>query len=290
MCPWSVACSLPVATSHSLIVWSKLPEAILVGQGLPAPRGARAWTVLGLQGIAQHAKPLAECGPEELWRGLLDLTLTDYRQVRQLLDQAEKRLDELGKANDAVQLLETTPGLGPRTAEAIVAHLHQPERFATGKQLSAYGGLVPRQYQSGDTDRRGRITRRAARHHDVRQALYPGEQRRPRRLGSDSLVTGKISCSAADLGLACVGPTHRGLFRRSECETAVLWRPSAVAGVATVFERCHPVADKGVWHINVPPPAAVRRGGCCFPPIGGGRCRRRSNVRASGMFGHSRRR
>jgi transposase len=135
-------------------------RAILVGQGLPAPRGARAWTATGLRGIASHAKPLAECGPDELWRGLLDLTLTDYRQVRQLLDQAEARLDELGKANGDVQLLETTPGLGPRTAEAVVAHLHKPERFTTGKQVSAYGGLVPRQYQSGDTDRRGRITRR----------------------------------------------------------------------------------------------------------------------------------
>jgi transposase len=135
-------------------------RAILVGQGLAAPRGARAWTVVGLQGIGLHAKPLAECGADELWRGLLDLTLTEYRQVRQLLDQAEARLDELGKANDDVQLLETTPGLGPRTAEAVVAHLHKPERFATGKQVSAYGGLVPRQYQSGDTDRRGRITRR----------------------------------------------------------------------------------------------------------------------------------
>jgi transposase len=135
-------------------------RAILVGQGLPAPRGARAWTVTGLQGIARHAKPLAECGPDELWRGLLDLTLTDFRQVRQLLDQAEARLDQLAKASDDVQLLETTPGLGPRTAEAIVAHLHQPQRFATGKQVSAYGGLVPRQYQSGETDRRGRITRR----------------------------------------------------------------------------------------------------------------------------------
>jgi transposase len=135
-------------------------RAILVGQGLPAPRGARAWSATGLQGIAQHAKPLAECGADELWRGLLDLTLTDYRQVRQLLDQAERRLDELAKASAAVQLLETVPGVGPRTAEAIVAHLHQPERFATGKQVSAYGGLVPRQYQSGETDRRGRITRR----------------------------------------------------------------------------------------------------------------------------------
>jgi transposase len=135
-------------------------RAILVGQGLPAPRGARAWTVTGLQGIAAHAKPLAECGPDELWRGLLDLTLTDYRQVRQLLDQAEARLDELAKASAAVQLLETVPGVGPRTAAAIVAHLHQPERFATGTQVSAYGGLVPRQYQSGETDLRGRITRR----------------------------------------------------------------------------------------------------------------------------------
>ena len=41
-----------------------------------------------------------------------------------------------------------------------MAHLHQPERFDNGKQVSAYVGLVPRQFQSGETDRRGRITRR----------------------------------------------------------------------------------------------------------------------------------
>jgi hypothetical protein len=56
-------------------------RAILVGQGLPAPRGAKAWTELGLAGIGQFAKPLAECGPDELWRGLLDLALTELRQL-----------------------------------------------------------------------------------------------------------------------------------------------------------------------------------------------------------------
>jgi transposase len=135
-------------------------RALLVGQGLAAPRGAKAWTELGLQGIGQFAKPLADCGPDELWRGLLDLALTELRQVRQLADQAEARLDELAKDSDAVQLLETVPGVGPRTAEAIVAHLHEPGRFDSGKQVSAYVGLVPRQYQSGELDRRGRITRR----------------------------------------------------------------------------------------------------------------------------------
>jgi transposase len=135
-------------------------RALLVGQGLTAPRGAKAWTELGLEGIGQLAKPLADCGPDELWRGLLDLALTELRQVRRLADQAEARLDQLARQSADVQLLETTPGVGPRTAEAIVAYLHEPGRFDSGKQVSAYVGLVPRQYQSGELDRRGRITRR----------------------------------------------------------------------------------------------------------------------------------
>jgi transposase len=135
-------------------------RAVLVGQGLPAPRGARAWTVSGLAGIAQLARPLAECGPDELWRGMLDLALTAYRQAAELVAAAEAKLDQLGKADDRVRLLDTMPGLGPRTAEAVVAHLGDPRRFKSGKQVSAYGGLVPRQYQSGEDDRRGRITKR----------------------------------------------------------------------------------------------------------------------------------
>ena len=135
-------------------------RALLVGQGLPAPRGARAWSETGLQGIAQHARALAECGPEELWRGLLLLALTEYRQVRELIDQAEAKLDALAKADAGVQTLETIPGVGSRTAETVVAYLGEASRFQTGKQVSAYAGLVPVQFQSGESDRRGRITRR----------------------------------------------------------------------------------------------------------------------------------
>jgi transposase len=135
-------------------------RALFVGQGLPAPRGYRAWSSTGLQGLDLQAKPLAQCGPEELWRGMLHLALTEYRQLLELLDQAEQQLDALARQDRNVRLLESTPGVGPRTAEAIVAHLHQPERFENGKQVSAYVGLAPRQFQSGETDRRGRITRR----------------------------------------------------------------------------------------------------------------------------------
>src|SRR5262245_41623074 len=135
-------------------------RALLLGQGLPAPRGAGAWTALGLEGLGRHARPLADCAADELWRGLLDVALTEYRQAKALIDQAEAKLDALAKADPGVQLLETTPGVGPRTAEAVVAYLGDAARFASGKQVSAYAGLVPRQYQSGESDRRGRITRR----------------------------------------------------------------------------------------------------------------------------------
>jgi len=135
-------------------------RALLVGQGLAAPRGRKAWTKLGLEGLAQLAQPLADCAADALWRGLLELGLTELRQVQALADQTEARLDQLAQANADVQLVETVPGVGARTAEAIVAHLHEPGRFDNGKQVSAYVGLVPRQYQSGELDRKGRITRR----------------------------------------------------------------------------------------------------------------------------------
>lgn len=135
-------------------------RAVFVAQGLPAPRGAKAWSASGLAGIALQAKSLVECAPDELWRGLLELSLTEYRQVCALITQAETQLDALGQKNAEVILLQTAPGLGPRTAEVVAAYLNDARRFQTAKQVSAYGGLVPRQHQSGEVDRRGRITKR----------------------------------------------------------------------------------------------------------------------------------
>jgi transposase len=127
---------------------------------LPARRGAGAWAATGLAGLATWAKPLADCAADELWRGLLELSLTEYRQLCERIDQAETRLDALGKQQADVVLLQTAPGLGPRTAETVAAYLHDAPRFQTGKQVSASSGLVPRQHQSGEMDRRGRITKR----------------------------------------------------------------------------------------------------------------------------------
>lgn len=135
-------------------------RAILVVQGLPAPRGAKAWTELGLAGLAQLAKPLSECAATELWKGRLERMLAEYRQVIELATTVEKTLDGISAKDRQVQLLLSVPGVGPRTAEIIAAYLDDPHRFRNAAEVSAYAGLVPRQFQSGEVDRRGRITKR----------------------------------------------------------------------------------------------------------------------------------
>ena len=51
------------------------------------------------------------------------------------------------------------PGVGPRTAEAVVAYIDDASRFRRSKQVGSYFGLVPCQDQSANTNRLGHITR-----------------------------------------------------------------------------------------------------------------------------------
>ena len=53
--------------------------------------------------------------------------------------------------------------MGPRLAEAIVALLDRPERFHNAREVSAYVGMVPKELDSGETRRRGRITKQGSR-------------------------------------------------------------------------------------------------------------------------------
>lgn len=131
-------------------------------QGISIPGGHRAWTVAGIEALSKHAKPLAECELNELWKGELDLELKNLDSLWQHLQSVDDQLEKIAQANESVKLLQTIPGVGRRTAEVIVAILDDPHRFKNGRQVSAYVGLVPDQRQSGQTNRLGKITRRGS--------------------------------------------------------------------------------------------------------------------------------
>jgi len=138
-------------------------RAIFQRRGLAIVAGRNAWALRRLDQIEQHRKPLCECGKDELWRGELDLELNELMRLRRQHDEVEKKLRELSTKDKRVQLLETIPGVGRRTAEVVVACLDDPRRFTNARQVSSYAGLVPRRYQSGLMDRQGRIHKRGPR-------------------------------------------------------------------------------------------------------------------------------
>lgn len=65
-------------------------------------------------------------------------------------------------AGGADARLRTIPGVGLRTAEAVVAFIGDPQRFPNAKAVGRTFGLVPSQDQPGDRNRLGHITREGA--------------------------------------------------------------------------------------------------------------------------------
>jgi transposase len=136
---------------------------LLVSEGELLPRGAKCWTQLGVAHLEKLARPLSAVGLSELWRGQLDIELRQLKEVQQEIAAAEEKLDAIAAADPRIKLLRTIPGVGPRLAEAIVALLDQPERFHKASEVSAYIGMVPKELDSGETVRRGSITKHGSR-------------------------------------------------------------------------------------------------------------------------------
>jgi transposase len=109
-------------------------RAILRSQAIAAPRGL--WSQKGQEWLAQV----------ELGRGpsvQRDLLRLELQQVRETIQKVEKVLAEIASQEAAVTLLRTIPGVGIRTAEAVMAYIDQAERFRRTKSVGCYFGMIP---------------------------------------------------------------------------------------------------------------------------------------------------
>ena len=133
-------------------------RSILDRQGQTMPSGKSGWTSKAVAALRLMSRPLADVQADELWRGQLHIELQALEQVEGLLADVESKLESLAQADQRVEQLQSIPGVGPRLAEVVVATLDDATRFKSGKQVGAYAGLVPRQYESGTMSRQGRIS------------------------------------------------------------------------------------------------------------------------------------
>jgi transposase len=82
----------------------------------------------------------------------------------------EKRVRSQARVQAKARLLMTTPAVGPIVALTFAGAVDDPARFKSSKAAGAHFGLTPKKYQSGETDRSGRISKIGDA--SVREALY----------------------------------------------------------------------------------------------------------------------
>lgn len=84
----------------------------------------------------------------------------------------EKSIKGLSETSEIARRLQTVPGVGPITAMAIEAFAPEMERFAKGRNFSAWLGLVPLQHSTGGKQVLGRTSKMGQK--DIRKLLIVG--------------------------------------------------------------------------------------------------------------------
>jgi transposase len=76
----------------------------------------------------------------------------------------DRRITAWHRSSEASRRLDEIPGVGPALATALVASVADPKMFRSGRDFSAWIGLVPKQNSSGGKDRLGNISKRGDRY------------------------------------------------------------------------------------------------------------------------------
>jgi transposase len=103
--------------------------------------------------VREHLAARPDLAP--LGSALLEAWIALRRQVCRL----DREIRAAVRRDRACRLLMTAPGVGCMTAVSYVAAVEDPRGFRSGRAVSAWIGLTPRRYQSGEIDVPGRISR-----------------------------------------------------------------------------------------------------------------------------------
>lgn len=134
-------------------------RSLLDQAGLSVAEGKSGWTkaVLAQLHDWRTSTPAGVAGGP--WQETLGWYLQSYTVLSKELAALDAAVRERGKQSREAAHLRDTPGIGPVVSLAVSASLDDPQRFRTGKQVSAYSGMVPRRQRSGGMEKQLGISR-----------------------------------------------------------------------------------------------------------------------------------
>ena len=147
---------------------------------------------VGRQGVEALLEAVADVGDNrvpEVARACLAALGAQLRMLKAQILEFDRRILAWHRSNETSRRLDAIPGIGPALATALVASVANPKAFRSGRNFSAWIGLVPKQHSSGGKDKLGGISKQGDRYLRslftagalavIRYAKLHGTQHRP---------------------------------------------------------------------------------------------------------------
>ena len=100
----------------------------------------------------------------EIARACLLAFGTQLRGLKEQILEFDRMIRAWHRSSETSRRLDNCPGVGPVLATALVATVADPKSFRSGRNFSAWIGLVPKQHSSGGKNRLGSISKQGDRY------------------------------------------------------------------------------------------------------------------------------
>jgi transposase len=122
---------------------------------------------VGRNGVEQLLGVVADASDKRLpdvTRACVAALGAQLRMLKAQILEFDRMIRAWHRSSEMSMRLDDCPGIGPALATALVATVADPKAFRSGRNFSAWIGIVPRQHSSGGKDRLGSISKRGDRY------------------------------------------------------------------------------------------------------------------------------
>jgi transposase len=100
----------------------------------------------------------------DIARACLAALGAQLRRIKEQILEFDRMIRAWHRSSEMSRRLDDCPGVGPALATAVVASVADPMAFKSGRNFSAWVGLVPKQRSSGGKERLGGISKQGDRY------------------------------------------------------------------------------------------------------------------------------
>jgi transposase len=134
-------------------------RAHLAEFGFVAPVGRK-----GLEQLLEAVANAREQRIPALARACIAALGAQLRGLKAQILEFDRQIMLWHRSHETSKRLDEVPGVGPALATALVASIADPKAFRSGRDFSAWIGLVPKQHSSGGKERLGSISKQGDRY------------------------------------------------------------------------------------------------------------------------------